>query len=1023
VIRLLGDLAVGQVNVGGTLDASAPNGGDGGAIETSAATVKVADSARISTLAAGGKTGTWLVDPTDFTIAASGGDITGTALSNQLQSSNVTLSSTNGTASGNGDLFVSDAVSWSSNTTLGLSAVRDIRINSPISASGSGSAAGLTLSAGRNIQIGNTISLSGDTTALKMTYSRGGNYFLNNSAKINLPGNAPSLSINGTGYTVINSVGVDSDSSTTTLQGIKNNLGGNYVLGTDIDASSTSGWSTLSGFRPLGNDSFSSRFSGQFHGLGHAIANLTIAPNQAYTGLFGSNAGVIRDVGIQGETASGSGYNYVGGLVGENLGTISNSYVISSSSTTTTVTGSFKVGVLVGHNLGSISGSHAAGVASITAPPAVDQQAYVGGLVGDNEGQINRSYASGTVTAAVAGVTSGGLPSGFAGGLAGRNQATGSANTGVITNSYFSDGTVSGAQSATVGGLVGQNVQLISNSYAHATVSGDGGHIGGLVGENLYDIDHSYSSSVVSGAGSYGFAGIAYNPGHQSIITSSYWVIANGTTDVSGATGLTSAQALLASSYSGLDFSSTWRIYNGHTTPLLKAFLTPLVVTADNISTTYNGSAYSGGLSNATYSVAGAGTSGHLLGSYSNARNAGTYGADLWSDQLGYDISVANANLTINKAALTITSGDVVKTYDGTTSAAGTPIATSGTQLFGTDSLSGGTFAFTDKNAGTGKTVAVSGVTVNDGNSGNNYAVSYANNTASTINQAALVLAATSATKTYDGTTTSTGAVNTTGAVAGDTVTATEAYTSKNVQGANGSTLQVNSGYTITDASGADMSGNYTVSTTTAAGTINPAALTVTANDVGKQYDAVAFVGGHGVTYSGFVNNESASVMSGRLSYRGTAQRASHVGVYTITPAGLTSSNYTITFVNGALTITPAPLTITASDASKVFDGTAYSGGNGVTYSGFVAGQTAAVLGGALTYSGTSQGAKDVGSYSIIPGGLTSGNYAITFVNGTLTILPATLAAIGDAALGRSEDVSLLTTGTSTTGSSLALAP
>jgi hypothetical protein len=88
-----------------------------------------------------------------------------------------------------------------------------------------------------------------------------------------------------------------------------------------------------------------------------------------------------------------------------------------------------------------------------------------------------------------------------------------------------------------------------------------------------------------------------------------------------------------------------------------------------------------------------------------------------------------------------------------------------------------------------------------------------------------------------------------------------------------------------------------------------------------------------------------------------------------------------------------------------------------------VAGQTAATLGGTLTYSGTSQGAKDVGSYSIIPGGLTSGNYAITFVNGTLTISPATLAAIGNAALGRSEDVSLLTTNTSTTDSSLALAP
>ena len=40
-IKLLGDMQSGTVNVGGTLDASAPNGGNGGVIETSAANVNV----------------------------------------------------------------------------------------------------------------------------------------------------------------------------------------------------------------------------------------------------------------------------------------------------------------------------------------------------------------------------------------------------------------------------------------------------------------------------------------------------------------------------------------------------------------------------------------------------------------------------------------------------------------------------------------------------------------------------------------------------------------------------------------------------------------------------------------------------------------------------------------------------------------------------------------------------------------------------------------------------------------------
>ena len=75
-IVLLGGMAAGTTNVGGTLDASAPNGGNGGFIETSAHTVNVADSASITTASAQGTQGQWLLDPYDFTIASSGGNIT-----------------------------------------------------------------------------------------------------------------------------------------------------------------------------------------------------------------------------------------------------------------------------------------------------------------------------------------------------------------------------------------------------------------------------------------------------------------------------------------------------------------------------------------------------------------------------------------------------------------------------------------------------------------------------------------------------------------------------------------------------------------------------------------------------------------------------------------------------------------------------------------------------------------------------------------------------------------------------------
>ena len=61
-----------------------PLGGNGGWVETSGASLKIADSARVSTAAAMGLVGTWLLDPPDFTIAASGGDITGATLSTNL---------------------------------------------------------------------------------------------------------------------------------------------------------------------------------------------------------------------------------------------------------------------------------------------------------------------------------------------------------------------------------------------------------------------------------------------------------------------------------------------------------------------------------------------------------------------------------------------------------------------------------------------------------------------------------------------------------------------------------------------------------------------------------------------------------------------------------------------------------------------------------------------------------------------------------------------------------------------------
>jgi hypothetical protein len=95
---------------------------------------------------------------------------------------------------------------------------------------------------------------------------------------------------------------------------------------------------------------------------------------------------------------------------------------------------------------------------------------------------------------------------------------------------------------------------------------------------------------------------------------------------------------------------------------------------------------------------------------------------------------------TITPAGLTVTTTDVVKDFDGTIAALGNAVLVGGT-LFGSDSISGGTFAFTDANAGIGnKTVITSGVVVNDGNSGGNYQITFVDNTTSTINIANAII-------------------------------------------------------------------------------------------------------------------------------------------------------------------------------------------------------------------------------------------------------------------------------------------
>src|SRR5450830_1721836 len=321
-IKLLGDMQSGTVNAGGTLDASAPAGGNGGFIDTSAAHVKLDDGLKVTTAAAKGLAGTWLIDPSDYNIAASGGDQTGAFFSNVLKSSNVQIQSVSGGSGTQGNINVNDTISWSANK-LTLTAQNNININTAMRGSGTAS---LALEYGQSSAAG-----TGSTYNIK--------------AEVDLPsGNNFSTRQGSSGamitYQVINSLGAANSVTGTDLQGINGGLGGNYVLGNNIDATATSGWESGVGFLPIGSAGV--QFSGRFDGLGHVVNNLYVNRQEANVGLFGSigSTGSVSNLGLIGANITGAAGSYLGAgaLAGENFGQINNTYSsgnVSGSNITT----------------------------------------------------------------------------------------------------------------------------------------------------------------------------------------------------------------------------------------------------------------------------------------------------------------------------------------------------------------------------------------------------------------------------------------------------------------------------------------------------------------------------------------------------------------------------------------------------------------------------------------------------------------------------------------------------------------
>jgi len=739
VITIMGDMEHGTVQIGGVLDASAPESGNGGFIETSAAKVRIADGTSITTAAPYGSVGTWLIDPTNFTIAdgsaaqtASG--IGATTLQNSLASTDVTIA-TSSSGSEAGDINVNAPVSWSSHN-LSLQAKGDIDINAVMTASGSSI---LDIKAGYSTpgNAGGTYDL---TKTVKCNLTADGF-----TGRVDFPGRSGNglLTINGDAYTLIKDLGTAGSTTAKDLQGMSGNLTGNYALGTNIDASSTSTWNSGKGWTPV------SLFSGRFDGLGHTITGLYsnhISDSLTFTGLFGSihnrwdadGGYVLRNIGV--ECADINGYFVNGALAGA---------VFSSSVTNVYATGSvhatyYYTGGLFG-TIEDVTVSNSFNKANVTSSSASN-----GGIAGGaTRSNIINSFNSGNISGTI-----------WTGGLTG---ALGEAADNIV-NSY-NTGNVSGTDQ--VGGLVGQvgwvmwyglygfNVanatSSITNSFNTGRVTGTT-NVGGLVGL----IQPSFSSTIKGHSSNHDEGKTVFI---STSITGCYWdkTTAGISTSPAG-TALTTAQMEVAANFSGWDFTNTWRIYEGLSRPVLRSFQSALTVTAADQTITYNRTAYSGG-NGVTYSIAGATPSGTLTwsGNSQGAVNAGTYAltpVGLLSDQR-YNISPVSGALTIKPASLTVTGLTALdKTYNANTTA--TLSGTASIAPFSGDVVTlGGTplGTFAEKNVGTGKAVTVTGSSISGTDAGNYTLLQQSGLTADITRASLMVTGLTANSKIYDATT------------------------------------------------------------------------------------------------------------------------------------------------------------------------------------------------------------------------------------------------------------------------------
>jgi hypothetical protein len=308
-----------------------------------------------------------------------------------------------------------------------------------------------------------------------------------------------------------------------------------------------------------------------------------------------------------------------------------------------------------------------------------------------------------------------------------------------------------------------------------------------------------------------------------------------------------------------------------------------------------------------------------------------------------------------------------------------------------------------------------------------------------TVTPAALTITATNDGKVYGTTTTATNAVSYVGTTA---IGGASSFTSTGLLGTDSiSSVALSSAgavaaatigagpyaINISNAQGAGLS-NYSITYAAGSMTVGQAILTITAAADSKVYgtttttNALTYTGSTvssttGFTTAGLVNGDAIYSLtltsSGALTTAVVGGGSGTGGKYLITPSSVVgspsiASNYSVMYVDGLLTVTPATLTVSAANDTKVYGdtttqaGLAYTAGvvlssTGYNVSGLVNGDAVTAV--TLTSNGALATASVAGSaYAITPSlatgtGLTN-NYNVVYQNGLLSVTPKALTLV-----------------------------